>query len=154
MSWIIYIVLMFMCKLLWPSWYILSVLLARMFRNSWETTFVKSWFLWLWFDGRNSYVSCVVSLCETQCLYQVIFRNIFIEPIHAFNVKFLLSVSPVVFLAAVTLAHFSSDRSSAVNMYIIISYVSSNLHHMSMVFLFYKGKRQDVTVLVPLVHFF
>lgn len=110
--------------------------------------------LWLWFDGQNSCVSCVVSLCETQCLYQVIFRNIFIEPIHAFIVKFLLSVSPVVFLAAVTLAHFSSDRSSAVNMYIIISYVSSNLHHMSMVFLFFKGKRQDVTVLVPLVHFF
>lgn len=47
-----------------------------------------------------------------------------------------------------------SDRSSAVNMYIIISYVSSDPHHMSTVFLFFKGKHQDVTVLVPLVHFF
>lgn len=71
-----------------------------------------------------------------------------------FVVFFLFSVSPVVFLAAVMLAHFCSNRSTAVNMYIIISYVSSDLHHMSTVFLFFIGKRQDVIVLVPLVHFF
>lgn len=72
-----------------------------------------------------------------------------------FNAIFFCFQSvPLYFLAAVMLAHFCSDRLSAVNMYITISYVSSDLHHMSMVFLFFKGKRQDVTVLVPLVHFF
>lgn len=78
----------------------------------------------------------------------------FIEPVQAFTVKFLFPVGPDVFLATVkscSLAHLCSDRSAAVNMYIIISYVSSDLHHMSMVFLFFKGERQDVTVLVPLV---
>lgn len=104
---------------------------------------------------QNNCVCCVVSLCETQCLYHVIFRNIFIEPIRAFNVQsFYFQSVPLYFLAAVMLAHFCSDRSSAVNMYIIISYVSSDPHHMSTVFLFFKGKCQDVTVLVPLVHFF
>lgn len=106
-------------------------------------------------DKTNNCVFCVVDLCETQCLLSCLsFKISLLNQSLLFNVSFYLSVSPVVFLAAVMLAHFCSDRSSAVNMYIIISYVSSDLHHMSMVFLFFKGKRQDVTVLVPLVHFF
>lgn len=105
---------------------------------------------------KQTTASVVLSVCVKHSAFIMLSsRNIFIEPIHAFNVKFLFSKSvPLYFLAAVMLAHFCSDRSSAVNMYIIISYVSSDLHHMSMVFLFFKGKRQDVTVLVPLVHFF
>lgn len=137
-------------------WYILSVLLERTPRDSWMIPFVKSWFLWFMIRWtKQTTASFVLSICVKHSAFiMFIFQNIFIEPILAFNVSFYLSVSPVVFLAAVMLAHFCSDRSSAVNMYIIISYVSSDLHHMSMVFLFFKGKRQDVTVLVPLVHFF
>jgi len=71
------------------------------------TTFVKELFLVImirWTKRKNNGVRRVVRLCETQCLYHVIFRkNIFIEPIHAFIVKFLFPVSPVVLLAAVTL---------------------------------------------------
>lgn len=109
-------------------------------------------------DKNKTTASVVSSICVKHSAFIMLpFENIFIEPIHAFNVSFYLQSVLLYFfffLAAIMLAHFCSDRSSAVNMYIIISYVSSDLHHMSTVFLFFKGKRQDVTVLVPLVHFF
>lgn len=105
-------------------------------------------------NKRNNSVCRVVDLCETQCLYHVIFQKCLLNQSMLLLLSFYFSVSPIIFLASVMLAHFCSDRLFAVNMYIIISYVSSDLHHMSMVFLFFKGKHQDVTVLVPLVHFF
>lgn len=42
------------------------------------TTFVEELFLVImdWMDKTNDCVCCVVSLCETQCLYHVIFRKI------------------------------------------------------------------------------
>lgn len=148
MSWVIYF-FYFIC--------FFYVFCANCYGPLIMTTFVKSWFLWLWFDGQNKQVRL---LCR-----QFVWNTV---PLSCYRLKylywtnpcfyctFLFSVSPVVFffLAALTLAHVCSDRSSAVNMYIIISYLSSDLHHMSTVFLFFKGKRQDVTVLVPLVHFF
>lgn len=144
-----------MCKLLRPSGRFDLLLERRTAEGQRLLHFFVGMILQKWTKETND-IFCVVNLCETQCLYHVIslIMKCFIEPIHAFNVFFSFSVSPVIFLTADMLAHFCSDRSSAVNMYIIISYVSSDLHHMFMVSLFFKGEHQDVTVLVPLVHFF
>lgn len=99
----------------------------------------------------------VLSICVKHSAFIMLYLlswNVLLNQSMLLMYFYHFSVSPVIFLTADMLAHFCSDRSFAVNMYIIISYVSSDLHHMFMVSLFFKGEHQDVTVLVPLVHFF
>lgn len=94
--------------------------------------------LWLYLDGLNKQLLLLCPFVwNTVPFIMFIFWNIFIEPICAFNVRFVFFkiVIQTHFFSAVMLAHFYSVRSSAVNMYIIISYVS-DLHHMSGVSVF------------------
>lgn len=86
----------------------------------------------------NKCIFCVVRLCETQCLYHVIFLKIYIKPTHAVSFplpQFFFFISKLQPCSLVSVC----DRITTVNMYITISYhVIRPAPHVHGVFVFLK----------------
>lgn len=93
-------------------------------------------------DLKRTTLFVVLLICvKHSAFYHVIYHGMFYWTIRVFRASFQsLRFFSVCSCSHFFCSHFCFDQPCAVNMYIIISYVSSDLHHMFMVFLVFSAK--------------